>query len=338
MKKIYTIIGVLIIIFVSPNVYAQELILAYQKKFDHKSGILNINNVTSHGNLYVIGDFKAKKVYVLNSTFELVTEFVPEKCHPGSAFNPGKITKVDEDHVLITSQPVPTYMLNIKSMDCSTRLGQESRFIPAAHMSSTGNGVLLNITRPDGSIEFSEYDNKLKRVYTITFNDVFAFKNLRYRVLNKSSILSIENYVYYLNQFDFKVIRFSKRDLISGIVNPTQITIPISNIRKPRDLSSSEVAGMDIASTVSAMRNAHAINGFYNVGSKIMFFQVYSSTESKYSLFGCKFDLNQLTNCKVLTNLGSFEMIAHVDERQMITTSYNVDDESTILRKYNIIY
>lgn len=153
-----------------------------------------------------------------------------------------------------------------------------------------------------------------------------------------SSILSIENYVYYLNQFDFKVIRFSKRDLISGIVNPTQITIPISNIRKPRDLSSSEVAGMDIASTVSAMRNAHAINGFYNVGSKIMFFQVYSSTESKYSLFVCKFDLNQLTNCKVLANLGSFEMIAHVDERQMITTSYNVDDESTILRKYNIIY
>lgn len=222
MKIIYTIIGVLISIFASPNVYAQEIKLAYQKKFDHKSGILNINNVTSHGNLYVIGDFKAKKVYVLNSTFELVTEFVSEKCHPGSAFNPGKITKVDEDHVLITSQPVPTYMLNIKSMDCSTRLGQESRFIPAAHMSSTGNGVLLNIT------------------------------------LNKSSILSIENYVYYLNQFDFKVIRFSKRDLISGIVNPTQITIPI--------------------------------------------------------------------------------MIAHVDERQMITTSYNVDDESTILRKYNIIY
>jgi len=290
-----------------------RLIQQTQKVLTQDHGLITVHAVQKFENQYVLMD--RKNVIYTDLLFNRQKTFDSEACHPGSPFNPNRISRVGEKHLIIASTPVLSYLVNLESGECSTRLGASIRLIPD-YMTQSESGFLNLLKSSPDIIELASYSDDMTPIYLVSMRDNFPFNKLRYRLRNGNSILKYVDEILILNGLDFSVMRIKDSEISNKTYKVDVLTIPISNVNKPIG-EKNNISGLD--DFISVVAGKHYINAMYFGKGSQLLFNVLDVDKQENSLYECNYDNSGITNCLLLKHFPRGEEVRYAENGEVIT-------------------
>lgn len=306
-----------------------------EKRFVRYDPIRGISVIEKIGNRYFLLDQMGQQVYYLDDKLEVEGVFDADKCHPGSPFRPHRMSKLGTDYIVIGSNPVLSYRLNGKTLECTTRYGLENRFLPI-DMAPMGDGMVNYIQRPNFS-ELSFVNEKFEKKAEIIFEETFPFKRIRFRNKMSKAIFTMNNQVYFVNGPDYALYTVPLKDIEAGTMKAKRIELPVTGrngiVKPTRDVSANDE--LNPKATYDAL-NGYFLTGVFPVKSGYIAIHVQGMMHGKPTfLFGCELKNDIVSSCELINDtIKDGRHFLGASDGELFFQRYDPDDEYFILEKY----
>jgi len=293
-----------------------QLVQQTKKVLTEDHGLRTVHAVQKVGNQYVLMD--NKNVIFTDLLFNRQKTFDSEACHPGSPFNPSKLSRVGKSHLIIGSSPVFSYFVNTETGECSTRMGTNLRLIPR-YLTFTDSGFMNMDKRGDENLEIASYSESMTLNYQFTIDDTYPFNSLRNRYGFRNSLLKINDEILIMNGADFSLLRIKDSEVTNKTYKVDVITVPIPNVNKPVDQK------LDLSSPegfVSVLIRKHYINAMYTGKGSNLLFDVMEIGGEGDALYLCNYAASEISNCVLLKQFPKGESVRYAENGEVITIKW----------------
>lgn len=322
------------------SVTAWETELLAEREFpESDTTLISSVRILATANTLFIQESMRGKVYFADKDFNVAGSFDAETCHPGSPFRPLGLLKLNENTILIASNPVQAYLLNHQTMECSSSASNNPKFIAMQSMTSSGNGLLQLYVDRAQNITISEYDAALTQIYSHTFPDTEPYKRTRARDSGGTKIVQNGNDVYLLNTYDHSLMYFRNDALKNGDLafESLQLSYPDARKTTSADISESAIAdvGAAIQQTAKIRNNADIITDIKHWRDSYYLITVvrYDRTNQSYI---CEISGSAASACHPLP-IPSEENIHSLHGDEVITSTIrDQNQEHLVLKRYRI--